>query len=86
MKQGQKDENSFFNNTEPSKLFEQFLDTLGQRVLLDGFPDYTGGLDRKSKIEREREIEKRKEGKEITGTLNEIYLSLSLSLSLSLFS
>ena len=34
-----------YNNEHGSKAFEQFLDLLGEKVKLNGFDDYKGGLD-----------------------------------------
>ena len=42
---GQVDENDMFNNTDPSPHFEDFLNFLGDRVKLQGFSSYAGGLD-----------------------------------------
>ena len=42
---GQRTEAALMANTHVSELFEQFLDVLGERVELCGWPHYDGGLD-----------------------------------------
>ncbi len=44
-KKGQTDENEIFGNNERSPDFEEFLDFLGQRILLKGWKKYAGELD-----------------------------------------
>ncbi|XP_064470876.1 uncharacterized protein LOC135385474 isoform X2 [Ornithodoros turicata] len=45
VKEGQSTEEQILNNRTHSALFEEFLDTLGDRVRLKGFDKYKGGLD-----------------------------------------
>lgn len=47
-KKGQVDENDMFQNRETSPQFEEFLKVLGDRVPLQGFKEYNGGLDTNS--------------------------------------
>lgn len=48
VKDGQTDENDMFGNNEPSEQFEDFLNFLGERVKLQGWTGYRGGLDVKN--------------------------------------
>jgi hypothetical protein len=47
VKDGQNDENDIYSNTERSEDFEEFLNFIGERVPLNGFPNYAAGLDTK---------------------------------------
>eukprot|EP00026_Physarum_polycephalum_P004883 Phypoly_transcript_04907.p1 GENE.Phypoly_transcript_04907~~Phypoly_transcript_04907.p1 ORF type:complete len:612 (-),score=127.87 Phypoly_transcript_04907:68-1903(-) len=49
-KGGQTTEEEMFSNTEPSFEFLEFLDMIGERVPLRGFPDFNGGLDTKNNL------------------------------------
>lgn len=51
-KKGQTDENAMFQNRDASPQFEAFLKVLGERVSLQGFKDYSGGLDTTSSYKR----------------------------------
>jgi len=42
---GQKDENDMWHNQTGSEAFQEFLSILGDRVTLQGFKGYNGGLD-----------------------------------------
>jgi len=44
-KNGQKGENEMFSNTETSPAYEEFLEFLGERIVLCGHQGYRGGLD-----------------------------------------
>eukprot|EP01101_Sappina_pedata_P007987 TRINITY_DN4332_c0_g1_i1.p1 TRINITY_DN4332_c0_g1~~TRINITY_DN4332_c0_g1_i1.p1 ORF type:complete len:772 (-),score=183.95 TRINITY_DN4332_c0_g1_i1:143-2458(-) len=45
VKDGQTDENQFFQNSETSAEYEDFLDFLGDRIELKGWKGFRGGLD-----------------------------------------
>lgn len=47
-KEGQTEEDDMYNNVRGSPAFERFLDFLGDRVQLEGFTGYRGGLDVKN--------------------------------------
>ena len=49
-KAGQVTEEDMYNNEHGSPAFQQFLDLLGTTVKLQGFDDFKGGLDVKSKL------------------------------------
>jgi len=49
-KAGQTTEDDMYNNEHSSDAFRQFLDLLGTTVKLQGFDDFKGGLDVKSKF------------------------------------
>lgn len=44
-KAGQTKEAEIYANQEHSEAFEEFLNTLGERVVLEGFLGHRGGLD-----------------------------------------
>eukprot|EP00727_Mastigamoeba_balamuthi_P005949 m51a1_g1974 putative domain-containing protein (1075) ;mRNA; r:1105937-1109935 len=44
-RQGQRDENALFSNTEPSAEFDEFLGLLGERVRLKGWKRFAANLD-----------------------------------------
>ena len=46
-REGQHDEDEMFSNNDPSPAFEEFLLFLGEKVPLDGWPRFAGGLDTK---------------------------------------
>ena len=48
VKDGQTDEDDMFSNTETSQDYEDFLSIIGDRVELQGWPNYRGGLDVKT--------------------------------------
>jgi len=48
-KEGQSKEDEMFSNIESSPAFEEFLDFLGTRVVLENFTGFRGGLDVKTK-------------------------------------
>lgn len=45
---GQGTEEEMYNNEEAGPAFQEFLETIGQRVRLKGFDKYKAGLDNKS--------------------------------------
>jgi len=47
-KEGQTKEGEMFRNVETSPEFEEFLDFLGERIILKGWSGYRGGLDVRS--------------------------------------
>ncbi|XP_022913514.2 signal-induced proliferation-associated 1-like protein 2 isoform X1 [Onthophagus taurus] len=47
-KSGQSSEEEMYNNEEAGKAFEEFLETIGTKVRLQGFNKYRAGLDSKS--------------------------------------
>jgi hypothetical protein len=49
MKDGQTDENEMFSNEHGSQDYEDFLKFLGEKIQLEGWNKYTGGLDVKRK-------------------------------------
>ena len=44
-KAGQVTEEDMYNNEHGSAAFDQFLDLIGQKIKLNGFEDFKGGLD-----------------------------------------
>lgn len=46
---GQATEEEMYNNEEGGPAFNEFLETIGQKVRLKGFDKYKAGLDNKSK-------------------------------------
>ncbi len=48
-KEGQIDENDMFGNTQTSAAFEEFLELIGDKIPLQGWTKYRGGLDVKSR-------------------------------------
>jgi hypothetical protein len=48
VKDNQSDDNEMFTNNEMSQDFEDFLNLLGDRVTLQGWPHFRGGLDVKN--------------------------------------
>lgn len=46
---GQSTEEEMYNNEEGGPAFNEFLETIGQKVRLKGFDKYKAGLDNKSK-------------------------------------
>eukprot|EP01119_Soliformovum_irregulare_P010584 TRINITY_DN2615_c0_g1_i1.p1 TRINITY_DN2615_c0_g1~~TRINITY_DN2615_c0_g1_i1.p1 ORF type:complete len:634 (-),score=168.62 TRINITY_DN2615_c0_g1_i1:238-2139(-) len=65
MKSGQKEENQFFNNVETTPEFEEFLNAIGDKVLLKGFAGFAGGLDIKSESTGTHSYHARHRGMEI---------------------
>lgn len=49
-KAGQSSEEEMYNNEEAGPAFTEFLDTIGQKVRLNGFTKYKAGLDNKCKL------------------------------------
>jgi len=47
-KAGQGTEEEMYNNEDAGPAFQEFLETIGQRVRLKGFEKYKAGLDNKS--------------------------------------
>lgn len=47
VKQGQTQENEYYSNVEGSANFDKFLDFIGTKIVLLGWPNYSGGLDTK---------------------------------------
>jgi signal-induced proliferation-associated 1 like protein 1 len=54
---GQGTEEEMYNNEEAGPAFNEFLETIGQRVRLRGFDKYKAGLDNKSKSLRPFSLE-----------------------------
>lgn len=50
VKYGQQDEDEIFSNTSHSSAFESFIHLLGNRVNLQHFEGYSGGLDTSNSI------------------------------------
>ena len=48
VKHGQRDENEMFRNTETSPQFEEFLEWIGDKIVLKNWPHFRGGLDVKN--------------------------------------
>ena len=46
----QKDENSMWHNQQTSEAFEEFLSLLGDKIVLQGWKGYNGGLDTNSTL------------------------------------
>lgn len=49
-KAGQSSEEDMYNNEEAGRAFEEFLETIGTKVRLQGFNEYRAGLDNKCKF------------------------------------
>ena len=47
IRNGQTNEDQWYQNTETTPDFEQFLDILGERIVLKGWPKYAAGLNTK---------------------------------------
>lgn len=47
---GQGTEEEMYNNEDAGPAFQEFLETIGQRVRLKGFDKYKAGLDNKSEF------------------------------------
>lgn len=48
-KAGQQSEEEMYNNEEADPAFTEFLETIGQKVRLQGFNKYKAGLDNRCK-------------------------------------
>ena len=64
-REGQKDEDEMFSNTDPSPSFTEFLHFLGEPVALDGWQRFAGGLDTKKGATGTESIYTNHEGFEI---------------------
>lgn len=49
MKEGQITEDEMYSNTESSENFDEFMNLLGEKIQLNGWKNFAGGLDTKSK-------------------------------------
>jgi hypothetical protein len=49
-REGQTDENDMFSNNDMSECFQEFLDIIGKRIILEDWKNYRGGLDVKGTV------------------------------------